>query len=98
MYLGIKAVLAKSFARIHLANLINFGIVPLTFTDKQDYTHIAQGDMLELDTLNLQKNLTIKNTTTGVTIQVECDLSEIDRAMIRAGGKLAAIKQKQASA
>lgn len=97
-YLGVKAVLVKSFARIHLANLINFGIVPLTFTDKQDYNHIAQGDMLELDTLNLQKNLTIKNTTTGVTIQVECDLSEIDRAMIRAGGKLAAIKQKQASA
>jgi len=54
--------------------------------------------MLEFDTLNLQKNLTIKNTTTGTTIQAECDLSEFDRAMIRAGGKLAAIKQKQAPA
>ncbi len=95
-YLGIKAVLVKSFARIHLANLINFGIVPLTFADKQDYNHIAQGDMLEFDTLNLQKNLIVKNTTTGVTIQAECDLSELDRSMIRAGGKLAAIKQKQA--
>jgi aconitate hydratase len=94
-YLGVKAVLVKSFARIHLANLINFGIVPLTFVDKQDYNHIAQGDMLELATANLQKNLSVKNITTGVTIQAECDLSELDRAMIQAGGKLAAIKQKQ---
>lgn len=95
-YLGVKAVLAKSFARIHLANLINFGIVPVTFADKQDYTHIAQGDVLELNTGNLEKNLIIKNNTTGATVQVELDLSELDRAVIRAGGKLAAIKQKQA--
>jgi aconitate hydratase len=96
-YLGIKAVLVKSFARIHLANLINFGIVPLTFAYKQDYDHIAQGDILELDTGSLQKNLNVKNTTTGATIPVECDLNELDKAMIRAGGKLAAIKQKQTS-
>jgi aconitate hydratase len=95
-YLGLKAVLVKSFARIHLANLINFGIVPLTFADKQDYDHIAQGDTLELDTSKLEKILNVKNTTTGALIPVECDLSEIDRAMILAGGKLAAIKQKQA--
>lgn len=95
-YLGVKAVLVKSFARIHRANLINFGIVPLTFADKQDYNNIAQSDFLKLDTANLQKNLTVKNVTAGTTIQVGCDLSELDRAMIRAGGKLAAIKQKQA--
>ena len=95
-YLGVKAVLVKSFARIHLANLINFGIVPLTFIDKQDYVHLAQGDVLELDTGNLEKNLTVKNMTTGAVVQVECDLSVLDRATIRAGGKLAAIKQKQA--
>ena len=95
-YLGVKAVLVKSFARIHLANLINFGIVPLTFIDKQDYVHLAQGDVLELDTGNLEKNLTVKNMTTGAVVQVECDLSDLDRATIRAGGKLAAIKQKQA--
>jgi aconitate hydratase len=97
-YLGVKAVLVKSFARIHLANLINFGIVPLTFADKQDYVHIAQGDMLELDTANLQRNLTVRNTTTGVSIPVICDLTELDREQIRAGGKLAAIKQKQKQA
>ncbi len=93
-YLGVKAVLAKSFARIHLANLINFGILPLVISDKQDYAHIAQGDVLELDTGNLEKNLSVKNTTTSGTIQVECNLSVLDRAMIRAGGKRAAIKQK----
>jgi aconitate hydratase len=95
-YLGLKAVLVKSFARIHLANLINFGIVPLTFADKQDYDHVAQGDTLELDTTKLEKILNVKNATTGTMIPVECDLSELDRTMIQAGGKLAAIKQKQA--
>jgi aconitate hydratase len=94
-YLGVKVVLVKSFARIHLANLINFGIVPLTFAEKQDYNHIAQGDMIELETFNLQKTFSVKNISTGATIQVECDLSELDRAMILAGGKLAIIKQKQ---
>ena len=95
-YLGLRAVLVKSFARIHLANLINFGIVPLTFADKQDYDHVAQGDTLELDTTKLEKILNVKNATTGATIPVECDLSELDRSLIQAGGKLAAIKQKQA--
>jgi aconitate hydratase len=96
-YLGVKAVLVKSFARIHLANLINFGIVPLTFADKQDYAHIVQGDVLELNTGKLEKNLTVRNMTTGVVVSVMCDLSDLDRDIVRAGGKLAAIKQKQAS-
>ncbi|XES77253.1 MAG: aconitate hydratase [Candidatus Bathyarchaeia archaeon] len=96
-YLGVKAVLVKSFARIHLANLINFGIVPLTFSDKQDCDCISQGDLLELAVGNLPKQLTVKNVTTGSIVQVECDLSDLDRAMILAGGKLAAIKQKQSA-
>jgi aconitate hydratase len=96
-YLGVRAVLAKSFARIHLSNLINFGIVPLTFTDKLDYAHIAQGDVLELAIGGLERNIFIKNTTTGVVIQVELDLNNLEKEMIKAGGKLAAIKQKQAS-
>lgn len=95
-YLGVKAVIVKSFARIHLANLINFGIIPLTFAEKNDYDQIEQGDILELETEKLQKNLTVKNKTKNVIIRVECDLSELDRRMIQAGGKLAAIKQKQA--
>jgi len=96
-YLGIRAVIVKSFARIHLANLINFGILPLTFVNKQDYDKISQGDVLKIDTSNLQKNLTLHNTTTGTSIPVICDLSELDRTTIIAGGKLAAIKQKHSS-
>ncbi|MCW4006354.1 MAG: aconitate hydratase [Candidatus Bathyarchaeota archaeon] len=96
-YLGVKAVIVKSFARIHLANLINFGIVPLTFADKNDYDKISQGDLLELETQNLQADLTIKNLTTGATIPVRCELCDLDCKMIQAGGKLAAIKQKQTS-
>ncbi|HEB71729.1 MAG TPA: aconitate hydratase, partial [Nitrospirae bacterium] len=52
-YLGVKAVIVKSFARIHMANLINFGILPLTFENEADYDRIDQGDELELDTSNI---------------------------------------------
>ncbi len=94
-FLGVKAVLVKSFARIHMANLVNFGILPLTFADKEDYTHIAQGDLLELATSGLEKNLVMRNTATGAIVSVVLDLSDLDKATIMAGGKLAAIKQKQ---
>jgi aconitate hydratase len=95
-YLGIKAVIAKSFARIHLANLVNFGIVPLTFVDGQDYGGVAQGDMLELDLKGLKTNICVKNVTKDVDIQVELDLSDREKGLLKAGGKLAAIKAKQA--
>jgi aconitate hydratase len=94
-YLGVKAVIAKSFARIHLANLVNFGIVPLTFVDKQDYSNVAQGDMLELDVKGLKRNLCVKNFTKDAEIKAELDLSDREKGMLRAGGKLAAIKAKQ---
>jgi aconitate hydratase len=94
-YLGVKAVIAKSFARIHLANLVNFGIVPLTFVDKQDYAGVAQGDMLELDVKGLSRDLCVKNFTKGAEFQVELDLSDREKGWIKAGGKLAAIKAKQ---
>ena len=91
-YLGVKAIIAKSFARIHLANLVNFGVIPLTFADKQDYTGIAQGDMLELDTKDLKKTLRAKNATKNVKIRVELGLSDHDKGVLKAGGKLAAVK------
>lgn len=94
-YLGVKAVIAKSFARIHLANLVNFGIVPLTFVDKQDYLNVAQGDTLELDVNGLKRNICLKNTTKGAEIKVELDLSDREKSMLKVGGKLAAIKAKQ---
>ena len=49
MYLGLKAVLVKFYARIHIAKLVNFGIVPLTFANPKDYDKIDQGDVLEMD-------------------------------------------------
>ena len=90
-YLGVKAIIAKSFARIHLANLINFGIIPLTFADKQDYMGIVKGDMLELDTKGLKKVLRVKNVTRNVEIRVELDLSDHDKDVLKAGGKLVAV-------
>jgi aconitate hydratase len=94
-YLGVKAVIAKSFARIHLANLVNFGIVPLTFSDKQDYKNIAHGDVLELDVKGLKRNVCVKNVTKNAEFQVELDLSDREKNMLKLGGKLAAIKAKQ---
>jgi aconitate hydratase len=89
-YLGVKAILAKSFARIHLANLVNFGIMPLTFADKTDYVGIAQSDALELDVKGLKKAICVKNVTRNMELQVELILSASDRAVLGAGGKLAA--------
>jgi aconitate hydratase len=94
-YIGIKAVITKSFARIHMANLINFGILPLTFTTKQDYANIDQGDLLELETLGLSESLTLKNKTKNIEIKVNLSLSKQEKEQIKAGGKLAAIKAKQ---
>ncbi len=95
MYLGIKAVITKSFSRIHLANLINFGIVPLTFVNEKDYNHIEQGDELEIDVARLEdKNLVLKNKTKSVEISVTHTLSPRDVEVIKAGGALAYAKKQ----
>lgn len=83
--LGIKAVFAKSYARIHKANLINVGIVPFVC----DTTGIDKGDELEIDVTNLSGPLTLRNKTKGTTIPVKAELSERDVRMVRAGGLLA---------
>ncbi|MGC2423953.1 MAG: aconitate hydratase [Nitrospirota bacterium] len=88
MYLGVKAVITKSFARIHLANLINFGILPLTFKDPSDYDKIEQGDELALDISNIDKPR-LEDRTKGLKIAVVPQLSsERDRELILAGGAL----------
>ncbi len=88
MFLGVKAVITKSFARIHLANLINFGILPLTFKDAADYDRIDQGDDLVLDISNIKKP-TLTDKTKGIKIAVVPQLaSERDEEMIKAGGAL----------
>ncbi len=94
-YLGVKAIIAKSFARIHMANLVNFGILPLTFVNKKDYSGIAQGDILELDVKELKQQICVKNLTKDTKIDVTLSLSDLEKSLVKAGGKLAAIKAKQ---
>ena len=96
-YLGIKAVIVKSFARIHLANLVNFGIVPLTFTNKDDYNKIEQEDKFEIDLTTIESgNVPLRNLTKGIEISLTHSLSENEIEILKAGGKLPQIKQKYA--
>lgn len=93
LYLGIKAVLVKSFARIHRANLINAGILPLTFVNEADYDAISQGDELVLDNVRAEieagkSELTVINKTTDKEIPVLCELSGRTKDIILAGGLL----------
>jgi len=94
-FLGVKAIIAKSFARIHQANLVNFGILPLTFISKQDYKRINQGDTLSIDVKDLENIVVLTNVTTKDTIRVVLNLSNREKRMLKAGGKLAAIRAKQ---
>lgn len=97
MYLGIKAVLVKSFARIHRANLINFGILPLTFVQTADYEAISQGDMIEIPDLKqvmkADHPFPVKNLTTGKSIHVVHGLTLRQQEIITAGGLLNHTKQ-----
>lgn len=93
LYLGIKAVLVKSFARIHRANLINAGILPLTFVNEADYDKINQGDEIVLADVRADveadmSKLTVVNKTTGVEILVLCELTGRTKDIILAGGLL----------
>ena len=99
MYLGIKAVLAKSFARIHAANLVNFGIVPLLFDEAADYEAIAEGDVLFLDFSALAPDapVRVENRTKKRSFSTHHALSALDIEMLKAGGKLNYIKNKQQS-
>ncbi len=94
MALGVKAVITKSFARIHLANLVNFGIIPITFKNEADYDNINQGDMLEINTTQLEQNtFAVFNKTNGKRITVTHPLTGRDLAIVRAGGALAYAKE-----
>ena len=99
MYLGIKAVIAKSFARIHAANLVNFGIVPLLFDEAADYESIAEGDVLFLDFSALAPDapVRVENRTKKRSFSTHHALSALDIEMLKAGGKLNYIKNKQQS-
>lgn len=99
LYLGIKAVVAKSFARIHVANLINFGIVPMTLKNPDDYEKFAEGDELEIvgfyAGVQSQENVTLVNKTTGEKAELCLTLSERQRAILLAGGRLNYTKREK---
>jgi len=92
LYLGVKAVIAKSFARIHMANLINNGILPLTFVNEEDYDGIGEGDVLKIEDVRAHVNgsnrFRVTNETKGSGFEVELDVSPRLRAMLLAGGLL----------
>ena len=91
MYLGIRCVIAKSFARIHVANLINAGILPLTFADPADYDELNQDDVLSLSGIESgmeQGTIMMKNHSTGKEIVLKCAMSQRQRAILMAGGLL----------
>ena len=89
MYLGIRCVIAKSFARIHVANLINAGILPLTFADSDDYDSLQQGSVLTLNNLEsgMKTGKLILNTGTK-EIPLVCDLTDRQISIVKAGGLL----------
>ncbi|WP_304224932.1 aconitate hydratase [Gracilinema caldarium] len=91
MYLGVKAVLVKSFARIHKANLINYGILPLVFSNPEDYEQVDPKDELELNNIYAflesgESELLINNRTKQKVIKVKLDVDERSRRILRAGG------------
>ena len=92
LYLGVKAIICKSFARIHRQNLINNGILPLEFVNEADYDRINQGDSLVIaDIRSIVENggaIVVENKTKGEKYDVKCELSERGKGMILAGGLL----------
>jgi aconitate hydratase len=89
----VRVVLAKSFARIHRANLINWGLVPLEFDDPTDYEAIQRGDMLRFDdlrdALHAGRKIAVTNERTGATFHARCLLTTRERDILLAGGLLA---------
>jgi len=92
MYLGIRAVLTRSFARIHKANLVNFGIIPLTFADPADYDRLDPADRLELTgiltSLEAGTPILVKNLTRGTEFRVNHSLAPREIEVLKAGGTL----------
>jgi aconitate hydratase len=96
MYLGVKVIMAKSIERIHRANLINVGILPLVFKSKADYGRVKAGDRLELSDVRRHirngEALVVRNITRHTDIAVVCETSERERQILLAGGLLAHVK------
>jgi aconitate hydratase len=92
LYLGVRVVITKSFARIHVANLINAGIMPLTFENPEDYEQVSQGDTLSIDGVWAGMDsgkMTLCNETTGAKIPLVCSFTDRQKAILKAGSLLA---------
>lgn len=91
MYLGVRVVITKSFARIHVANLINSGIMPLTFKNADDYDKINQGDKLSISNVfdGMDSGVMIlSNETSGDKIELVCNFTDRQKQILKAGGLL----------
>ncbi len=90
LYLGVRAVLVKSFARIHKANLVNSGIIPLTFVDPADYDKISLNDSIQLPHIaeEIKNGSRVTVVVNGYTFQAECEVSDRQRGALLAGGTL----------
>ena len=92
MYLGVKGVIVKSFARIHRANLVNFGLLPMIFENPADYDKIDLGDKLKIENLRKSiqsgKIIEIKNLTKNSKFTVKHDMTEREVNIMLAGGLL----------
>ncbi len=97
-YLGVRAVVAKSFARIHRKNLINFGVLPLNFANEADYAKISQGDLLELSNIHAglkgTGDLRLHNKTKGEDYPVKHKFSPMELESLMVGSLIAAIRKK----
>ncbi len=97
MYLGVKAVIAKSMARIHKGNLVNHGIIPMLFADPADYDRIDQMDELEIDGLRDQiaaREVTVIDKTKGFSFKTKLDLTDSELEVILCGGQLRYLKHE----
>ena len=97
LYLGVCAVVAKSFARIHVANLINVGILPLTFKNPEDYDKLKMNDTLTFSDVHsgMDKGvIMMKDETTGESFELSCSFTERQKDILKAGGLLAYTKEQ----
>ena len=97
LYLGVRAVVAKSFARIHVANLINVGILPLTFKNPEDYDKLKMNDTLTFSDVHsgMDKGvIMMKDETTGESFELSCSFTERQKDILKAGGLLAYTKEQ----
>ena len=95
-YLGVKAVIAFDFARLHLANMVNWGLLPLVFLERADYDGIDQGDQLFINTAQLVEDqpLEVKNLSKASTFKVKSPLRQMDLEAVKVGGRINLLQAK----